>query len=166
MTSKNSFWASGRENQRRRAWVWIVTFLGMFVSVMGRLLVNLSRIDQWYGEGRVISIREEYVDALHSISAELLGFNDVLALFSAGMAVIIAMQGFSYLCDRRKVDLYHSVPVDKNRRFAVVYVNGVILFLTSYIANILLGLILAAARGALNGVAKRASISSLVLRTV
>ena len=153
MTSKNSFWASGRENQRRRVWVWIVTFLGMFVSVMGRLLVNLSRIDQWYGEGRVISTHEEYVDALHSISAELLGFNDVLALFSAGMAVIIAMQGFSYLCDRRKVDLYHSVPVDKNRRFAVVYVNGVILFLTSYIANILLGLILAAARGALNGVA-------------
>ncbi len=153
MTSKNSFWANSRENQRRRAWVWIVTFLGMFVSVMGRLLVNFSRVDQWYREGRVISTREEYVDALHRLSAEMLGFNDVLAVFSAGMAVIIAMQGFSYLCDRRKVDLYHSVPVDKNRRFAVVYVNGVFLFLTAYIVNILLGLVPAAARGALNGLA-------------
>ncbi len=151
MTSKNSFWASSRENQRRRVWVWIVTFLGMFVSVMGRLLVHLSRIDQWYREGINITTREEYVDELHRLAAEMLGFNDALALFSAGMAVIIAMQGFSYLCDRRKVDLYHSVPVDKNRRFAVVYVNGVILFLTSYIVNILLGLLTAAARGALNG---------------
>ena len=153
MTSKNSFWASSRENQRRRVWVWIVTFLGMFVAVMGRMLVNLSRIDQWYREGRNFSTREEYVDVLHRLSAEMLGFNDVLAVFSAGIAVLIAIQGFSYLCDRRKVDLYHSVPVDKNRRFAVVYVNGVMLFLASYIVNILLGLIPAAARGALNGTA-------------
>ena len=51
MTSRNSFWASSKENHKRRIWVWIVAFLGQVASYVGVLTVYLSRIRMWHEEG-------------------------------------------------------------------------------------------------------------------
>ena len=39
--------------------------------------------------------------------------------------------------------VYHSVPVDKNRRFFVVYVNGIVIYLVTTLLNILISVIMA-----------------------
>ena len=150
MTSKNSFWASSKENHKRRIWVWIVTVLAQLMIYVGVLTVYLSRIRMWNAEG-VYRTGEEYQNALYQATKDALAFQDNLMFLIIGLAVIIGVQGFSYFYDRRKVDMYHSVPVDKNKRFAVVYVNGMIIYLASALVSLLIGVIAAAAQSAVNG---------------
>ena len=61
----------------------------------------------------VISYYLRFTDEDILATQDALGFQDNMFPILAGLAVIIGMQGFSYLYDRKKVDLYHSVPVDK-----------------------------------------------------
>ncbi len=150
MTSKNSFWDSSKENHKRRIWVWIVTVMVQLMMYVGVLTVYLSRIRRWNAEGIYRTV-EEYKNALYQATKDALGFQDNLMFPLIVLAAIIGVQGFSYLYDRRKIDMYHSVPVDKNKRFAVVYVNGIIMYLVSTLASLLIGTVMAAAQGAVNG---------------
>ena len=150
MTSKNSFWDNCKQNHKRRIWVWIVSVLGQLVLNVGILMIYLSRIRLWYARGTYRTY-EEYHDTMCRAVAEALGFKEEFIVTAIILAVIIGVQGFSYLHDRRKVDLYHSVPVEKNRRFFVVYLNGIFIYLTSTLLGILVGVILAAAQNAVNG---------------
>ena len=149
MTSKNSFWASCIENHRRRGWVWIVAVLFQAVSYVGVLTVYLSRIRMWNEEG-TYKTAADFQNAMYQATQDALGFQDNMFPILAGLAVIIGMQGFSYLYDRKKVDLYHSVPVDKNRRFFVVYVNGIVIYLVTTLLNILISVIMAMVQQAVN----------------
>lgn len=150
MTSKKSFWASSKENHKRRIWVWIVAVLAQLMAYVGVLTVYLSRINRWNREGSY-KTHDIYREAMYQAAKDALGFQDNLMLILLFLAVVIGMQGFSYLYDRKKVDLYHSVPVDRNRRFAVVYVNGIIIYLASALAGIVIGTVEAAIQGAVNG---------------
>lgn len=150
MTSKKSFWASSRENHKRRIWVWIVAVLAQLMAYVGVLTVYLSRINRWNREGSY-KTPAAYKNAMCQATQDALGFQDNLVIILVGLAFIIGMQGFSYLYDRKKVDLYHSVPVNRNKRFAVIYVNGIIIYLTSALAGIFIGMFAAAIQGAING---------------
>ena len=150
MTSKKSFWASCKENHKRRIWVWIVAVLAQLMAYVGGLTVYLSRIGSRNSQG-AYKTYEMYKEAMYQAAQDALGFQDKLISILLFLAVIIGMQGFSYLYDRKKVDLYHSVPVDRNRRFAVVYVNGIMIYLTSALVSLMIGTAAAAIQGAVNG---------------
>lgn len=150
MTSRNSFWADSRENHKRRIWVWILSVLAQLAAYVGVLTVYLSRIRTWNAEGAYRTL-EDYQNALYQAAKDALGFSDNLLIIQTGLAVMIGVQGFSYLYDRRKVDLYHSVPVNRNRRFAVIYVNGIIIYLAATLSGLLIGTVTAAVQGAVNG---------------
>lgn len=149
MTSKKSFWASSRENHKRRIWVWIVAVLAQLMAYVGVLTVYLSRINRWNREGSY-KTPSAYKNAMCQAAQDALGFQDNLVIILVGLAIIIGMQGFSYLYDRKKVDLYHSVPVNRNKRFAVIYVNGIIIYLTGNLISLVIGVIMAALQGAMN----------------
>lgn len=150
MTSRNSFWASSKENHKRRVWVWIIAFLLQVASYVGVLTVYLSRIRMWNEEGAYRKAGE-YQKALYQAAQDALGFQDNFLPVLTGLALIIGMQGFSYLYDRKKVDMYHSVPVDKNKRFLVIYINGILIYLTATLTSLLVGVISAAVQHAVNG---------------
>lgn len=150
MTSKKSFWASCKENHKRRIWVWIVAVLTQLMAYIGSLTVYLSRINSRNSQGSYKTY-EMYKEAMYQAAQDALGFQDKLIYILLFLAMIIGMQGFSYLYDRKKVDLYHSVPVDRNRRFAVVYVNGIMIYLTSALASLMIGTMAAAIQRAVNG---------------
>ncbi len=149
MTSKNSFWASCRENHKRRTWVWIVAVLSQLLPYGGITMIYLSRIKDYNANG-VYKTAVEFQDALYQAAKDALGFSTDMCSVIALLAALIGMQGFSYLYNRRKVDLYHSVPVTKTRRFAVIYSNGLFMYLTANLTGILFGLAAAASQGAVN----------------
>ena len=61
--------------------------------------------------------------------------------FLAGVcAVMLAMQGFSYLHYPHKVDMYHSLPVTMRQRFGFTYLTGIIIFVISMGAGIVSGI--------------------------
>lgn len=150
MTSKNSFWASIRENQKRRVWVWISAFLIQAISYIGTLMVYLSRIMKWQEDG-VYATKAAYKAAMCEAARDALSFNTYQWIFVTFLAMMIGMQGFSYLYDRRKVDLYHSVPVSRKSRFWVIYTGGIIIYVLSALVPLLAGMGIAAAMGAVDG---------------
>lgn len=149
MTSKNSFWASCRENHKRRIWVWIVAVLSQLLPYGGITMIYISRIKDYNANG-VYRTAVEFQEALYQAVKDALGFSVNMCSIIAILAALIGIQGFSYLYDRRKVDLYHSVPVTKTRRFAVVYINGLFMYLAANLTGLLFGLATAASQGAVN----------------
>ena len=154
MTSRNSFSVSIRENQKRRIWAWAVSILLQIATYPGIMIIYLSRIHVRYDRGYITD--DGYKDVLRDAAAEAVGFQPLATIPILILGVILAIQGFSYLYDRKKVDMYHSVPVSMKKRFLVVYSNGIFIYLLpALICNILAWLI-AAAQGAffLNGLAE------------
>ncbi len=150
MTSKNSFWASSRENHKRRIWVWIVAVLSQLLVYGGMTTIYLSRIRGVYADGG-FKTPEGFKEGMCRAAQDALGFSDNLYPIIFVLAAVIGMQGFSYLFDKRKVDMYHSVPVSKNRRFAVIYVNGLMIYLTANLSGLILGMLISTAQNAVNG---------------
>ena len=150
MTSKNSFWVSVRENQKRRIWVWISAFLIQLILAVGTLTVYLSRIMKW-NENGVYATKSVYKTAMCEAARDALSFNTYQWFFVILLAMVIGMQGFSYLNDRRKVDLYHSVPVSRKSRFWVIYTGGIAIYVLSSLVSLVLGIGIAASMGAADG---------------
>lgn len=149
MTSKSLFWGSCKENHKRRIWVWIVAVLSQLVAYGGMTMIYLSRIKGLYANGSY-NDQARFRQDMYQAAQDALGFSDNLFGIVLLLAAMIAMQGFSYLYDRRKVDLYHSVPVSKNKRFAVVYINGLFIYLTANLLGLILGVVIAASQSAVN----------------
>lgn len=150
MTSKNSFLTNSKENNKRRIWVWGVSILGQLVLYPGILTVYLSRIDFWNADG-AYKTTADYLFARQGAVTDALGFQPLCMLPVALLAVLIAVQGFSYLFNRKKVDMYHSVPVSSKKRFVVIYVNGIMIYMIPALISLLIGIVMAAAQGSMTG---------------
>ena len=139
MTLKNSFLTDAYENMKRRNWVFWLSFLMFLVYFPGYLVLSLNNIRSsyenadTYGMARMQQRIEETVESLFSLNA----FMPVLII---GLAILIGMQGFVYLHNKRQVDFYHSQPVSRRRRFLVLWTNGMIVFVVTYLINMLLGM--------------------------
>ncbi len=149
MISKNSFWASSRENHKRRIWVWVVAVLSQLLVYSAMTTIYLSRIRNQYETGAFRTV-EAFRRAMYQAAKDALAFSDNLWPIVLFLGAVIGMQGFSYLYDRSKVDMYHSVPVSKKKRFAVIYVNGIIIYLTGNLLGLLTGTVIAAAQRSVN----------------
>ena len=88
MTSKNSFWVSVRENQKRRIWVWISAFLIQLILAVGTLTVYLSRIMKW-NESGVYATKSAYKTAMCEAARDALSFNTYQWFFVILLAMVI-----------------------------------------------------------------------------
>lgn len=148
MTSKNSFLVSMKENNKRRIWVWLLSaVLWLFRFPIGiTMLIYGTKADIENG----IFTGIEAQSAISDVVQYWMGKSVIEWVIIGSLAIICAIQGFSYLYSRKKVDLYHSVPVSKGRRFTVIYSNGVLICFIPYLFNLLLAIVIAAANGGLN----------------
>lgn len=150
MTSKSLFLVRSKENHKRRIWVWIVSMLIQLAFYPGIMTVYLARIRNYNAVGH-FGTAERFKNAMFDAAADALGFKEQAPLVVLVLAAIIGAQGFAYLYSRKKVDMYHSVPVSSKSRFTVVYINGIIIYLVSYLISVILALGLAGINGAING---------------
>ena len=149
MTSKRSFLVSLKENNKRRIWVWIVSFLTMLLTYPGIMTMYISRVKFWNKDGAYATV-EVYKRALCSVVTDALGFHEFITIAVTFLAVIIGVQGFSYLYSRKKIDMYHSLPVSAKRRFAVIYINGVLAYVIPCLVSVALAIIMAATQGGMS----------------
>ena len=150
MTSKISFFNIAREDMRRRVWMLALSCLGSFLSLpIAFLLCNtdyLDRIDRLNTELSKTEILAEYYGNFFRSDALL----TVGAVLTAG-SIITAIWGFRYLYSRKMVDLYHSIPVKRERLFFVVYLNGLLIWLVPFLVAVGITLILVFANMAAYG---------------
>lgn len=150
MTSKSLFLVRSKENHKRRIWVWIVSMLIQLAFYPGIMIVYLARIRNYNAVGH-FDTAVRFKDAMFGAAADALGFKNQAPWVVLILAAMIGAQGFAYLYSRKKVDMYHSVPISSKNRFTVVYINGIIIYLVSYLISVILALGLAGINGAVNG---------------
>lgn len=149
MTSKNSFWVSLKENNKRRIWLWILsafTYLVVLPTVTAMFIssykTNNSYLIEQYGESAGMErIRQETMNQLLKIFN---GDNLLLLVIISGVAIVSGIQGFSYLYHKNKIDFYQAAPVKQSRRFLTIWLNGVLVYLIPGFAGTVLCLLVMA----------------------
>lgn len=156
MTLKNFFSASYgicsqyRENMKRRSWVCLVSVLALFLTLpiqhameINAHLQRMARDPEYYFT--VFGSKEE---ALQQMFLNTFSRDELTMIVIMGLAVMFAMQGFSWMNHSRKLDLYLSVPVSSKRRFTYIYWNGIWFFGLTYLLFMLLTVLIASLMGA------------------
>ncbi len=133
MIFKNSFLISMWENLKRRNWVLAIT---MITYILYFPVGTFLQISSYQGRN--------YELLWHALEMEYFGMNELGIFLVMALGIIIGIQGYAYLQNRRKLDFYQSVPVDETKRFFTIYLNGYVLFLSVYVSQLLLSLLLTA----------------------
>lgn len=145
MTLKNSFWANMRENLKRRNGITVIFSVVFLLAYPVGWALFVSSMTAYNNSGNMLG-NEVYVRMSKNM-ADYLGMNPMTAVLVTIMAVICAVQGFSYLFRRQKMDMYMSVPVSKERRFGVIYLNGILMYAVPFLVSILIAVGIGAANG-------------------
>ena len=160
MTSKKSFLVNIKTNVRRRIWLIVIMFLAFFFPMPVYTAMTLSMEKMYMANFRQVDLY------LGRVFARAVGPGGGKAIFISLLAVIAAIQGFSYMYQRRKLDMYMSMPVTKGRRFAAIYLNGFLAYFLSYLINMLLSFFVAQAMGANASVAVGEAGCALLANTI
>lgn len=145
MTCANSFWTKYKINNKRRLWVWALNLFALIGLYPGILTVYFTRIASYYKNGNYKNLAA-YKEALRVAVVDGFSRSGICYLIFA-LAVVIALQGFSYLFSRRKVDMYHSVPVSMKSRFTTIYINGIAIFVIPLLISYLICAVLIGTKG-------------------
>ena len=146
---KNVFLTDVFENMKRRNWVFWLSFLTFLCYFPGFLILRLNSIRSTYANADAtgLLIMRQRMNETVEVLLQLNGFMPVIVI---GLAILLGMQGFVYLHNKRQVDFYHSQPVSRKRRFLVLWFNGIIIFVVTYLVNMVLGMTVAAAYGCMS----------------
>lgn len=159
MTSKNSFLISVFENIKRRLWVFALTLGALFsyYEVALSLMLSNQRSKNYYN----IDMGRE--DLVKQTAMQLLQPNYALLFIVCALAFVSGVQAFSYLHNRVKVDFYDSQPVSRAKRFLVIEVAGLIMFVASLVITTLFGILITLGFGVNLSGCMSAIMSSFVL---
>ena len=154
MMSKNSFLVNMKENNKRRIWVWVISILCFVLAypvgvalMIKQAQTNLDWIKAEYGAAAESILQSRLLENVKY----MMGTSFILMGFTVAIAVIAGIQGFSYLYSRKKIDFYMGMPVKQSRRFLVIWINGILIFLLPYLMGMGISLLLAAGNQACNG---------------
>lgn len=154
MMSKNLYWAKWKENGKRRGWTFVLCFAALFLLLPVYNLIELTSMRNAMhkadGYGLTAAEIAQHRLYMQGTFAERVGFSSVFVLAAAFFAILYAIQGFSFLYDRRKMDLYMSVPVSGPKRFVLIWGNGIVMFAICYLPNLLLSWCVGAAFHVMN----------------
>lgn len=138
MTSKISFLKYTKNEIHRR--VWLIMLLGilffLFQPVAGLLKLGEEQTDL------------NHVYLFESMVQYLVNGNGLVTGITGIGAVLAGFTGFSFVYSRKKLDLFHSLPIRRERLFAQQIVSNYLLFLLPYFCcQLLLFLIVIVQKG-------------------
>lgn len=134
MTSRALFFKLMREDFKKKIWIIIV---GLLVSVFIGPIRILMRIENMMLTNAAIN-KKMITDSLYY---ELQPYKFGNSVLPAIIALLLAIVGFAYLFNKKKVDMYHSLPIKRERLFAIIYLNGIISYLIISVTTVLLTMI-------------------------
>ena len=140
-----------KELWKKQIWVFAVSCLAYFMvyPVMG--MINLDNTMRW-GEGKKNLpqvLKNVFYDSVSGGSSQIIS-GCLMAILCVGIAlgVLCAIQGFSYLHARRRVDFYHSLPIRREKLLLAQVTIGIADYLIPAVAFMLLLMVVGVLRGA------------------
>lgn len=132
MKSRNLFFKLMKEDLKRRIWTIALSMLLLFLILP---ILSALTFENYIPD----SLKEYQLDSLLRFIGP---GNEALMVITIIGAVITGLSGFFYLHSRKKVDLFHSIPVSRETLFAASYINGLIIYLVPYLINLVLSMII------------------------
>ncbi len=149
MTSKLSFLNLIKENLKHRLWsiaMSILAFFFMFpVFTIMFISSHAENLDVTQTKAAQMKYIIEFFTSYYNLD------NTGLKVILTILVVIIAINGFSYLHSKDRVDFYHSLPIKRGSYFSTVYINGLIIILIPYFVFSLISALIAASYSGASG---------------
>lgn len=152
-SSFSSFIALQKNITKRRRWLVILAFVTFILYDFGVLLLMLNSV-------RTSGQSSTYI--IHSIIRFLgnSGLNKVITMVGS---VMLGIEGFRWLSNRKMIDFYESQPFSRTGHFIAVTVNSAMLLFLSHFTGTLLGIIISAISGYCDGSLVKAAFECLGL---
>lgn len=170
MTSKSSFWGSLKENGKRRLWVWVLSILAFMLVLPLVLAMRISLVYQqteWLVESYGVAAADRIVhNNLLDMVKGILGPSFLLMAYTLVFAVANAVQGFSWLYSRKKIDFYMGMPVKRSRRFLVIWLNGIFIYVIPYLLGLVICMLIAAGNHGLDAGVAKIILQALLLHLI
>ncbi|MDO4266893.1 MAG: DUF6449 domain-containing protein [Eubacteriales bacterium] len=127
MTSKNLFFKLMKKDLMQRIWALALIGLGSFFAYPVSAAIAARDISH----AQTMEIGLGYYTRS---MAEWLSFENGMTAFLMTIAALICgISSFSWLNSRSKVDFYHSIPVRREKLFAVNFVDGILILAIPYV---------------------------------
>lgn len=156
MTSKNLFIKLMKEDGKRRISVAALSILAFFFALPVYAAASISQL--MYRIEQKITTFQESADLF---STDVTGIqNSFIIILVFALAVLIGINGYSFLFSKTKTDLYHSIPVKRSTLFLVSYVNGILFFAVPYALMLFITLLIGRSYHLVSAAALQASLIS------
>ena len=142
MTSKNSFFKSMKQDLEQRIWLPVVFFIIGFLCLEVTLV---SRFDIWQDRADFVERMTRYL--MNSFFSPGSGF----MILTVAVAVVSAISGFMYMHSAKKLDVYHSMPIKREKLFLRQYVYGILYYIVPLVFHALICFAICAAHGMAGG---------------
>jgi len=131
MTSKSSFFKLMKEDLKIRIWTLAISVLIFFFSliVATAMMVSFNLYNSVLYD--VPSMRAKELAATFLLYIGIT--NPLFSFVFVVLALVMALSGFSYLYSKKKVDLYHSLPIKREILFFVKIINGILIAIVPFI---------------------------------
>ena len=127
MTSKSLFFKLMKEDLKTRVWTLAISILIFFFSLIVATAMMISF--NLYN-----SSTYNYSDDLAMNFMSYIGINNpFFGIIFIVLSLVMAMSGFSYLYSKKKVDLYHSLPVKREVLYFIKLINGILIVVIPFI---------------------------------
>ncbi|MDF2539040.1 MAG: hypothetical protein K0S76_2061 [Herbinix sp.] len=133
MTSKNLFLKLLREDLKRRIWSIALSMLVFFLFLTVNCALTVETLSD------PVYRAEDWV--IYQIIKLVGPNNEMVFILTIISAIVCGISGFYYLHSRKKVDLFHSIPVRREILFTITYVNGLLIYFIPYIINVIISVI-------------------------
>ncbi|MGN0275435.1 MAG: hypothetical protein ACI4DT_11785 [Chordicoccus sp.] len=143
-----SFWSRQRELTGRRSWTLALTLLLYAIFHIIETVLLLSGAMAAY---TAASEKAKHIQNLHSTAVSVLGTESWNWIVTIICGLLLAMQGFSWVDSRQRLDFYESQPVSRKARFIKISLNSLFIFLMAYITTGAVGMLIMTGMGAMTG---------------
>jgi len=155
MTSKNLFFKRFKQDVEQRIWLpvilFIITFLFQEIALVSEFEWLRSRDDFW-------NRAQDYLVNNFFVPTSPLSIITVTAAF------FCALTGFSFVHSSKKLDLYHSLPVKREKIFIHQYIYGFLYYLVPILLHLLICLGIVTANGAFCGKVLASAFGMLIFQ--
>lgn len=130
MTSKSLFFKLMKEDFKTRVWTLAISILIFFFSL---IVATAMMISFNLYEGRAYSSYSYREDLALNFISYIDVTNPFFGIIFIVLSLVMAMSGFAYLYSKKKVDLYHSLPVKREVLYFIKIINGILIVVIPFI---------------------------------
>lgn len=130
MTSKSLFFKLMKEDFKTRVWTLAISILIFFFSL---IVATAMMISFNLYEGSAYSSYSYREDLALNFISYIDVTNPFFGIIFIVLSLVMAMSGFAYLYSKKKVDLYHSLPVKREVLYFIKIINGILIVVIPFI---------------------------------